>query len=67
MALIKCPECGNEISNKAQSFPNCGYPISEMKNVEVPTEPTIQKRKKTHLPFIIVRVELLKGNFEIFQ
>lgn len=28
MALIKCPECGKEISDKASSCPNCGYPIS---------------------------------------
>lgn len=27
MALIKCPECGNEISDKAAACPNCGYPI----------------------------------------
>ena len=27
MALIKCPECGKEISDKAESCPNCGYPI----------------------------------------
>lgn len=28
MALIKCPECGKEISDQAQSCPNCGYPIN---------------------------------------
>lgn len=28
MALIKCPECGKEISDKAASCPNCGLPIS---------------------------------------
>lgn len=28
MALIKCPECGKEVSDKACSCPNCGYPIS---------------------------------------
>lgn len=28
MALVKCPECGKEISNKAEVCPNCGYPIS---------------------------------------
>lgn len=28
MALIKCPECGREISDKAVSCPGCGYPIS---------------------------------------
>lgn len=30
MALIKCPECGKEISDKASSCPNCGCPIAEM-------------------------------------
>lgn len=29
MALINCPECGKEISDKAQSCPNCGCPASE--------------------------------------
>ncbi len=29
MALIKCPECGKEISNKASSCPSCGYPIND--------------------------------------
>lgn len=27
MALINCPECGKEISNKAASCPHCGYPL----------------------------------------
>lgn len=27
MALIKCPECGKEISDQAASCPNCGCPI----------------------------------------
>lgn len=27
MALIECPECGKEISDKADSCPQCGYPI----------------------------------------
>ena len=29
MALIKCPECGKEISEKSKTCINCGYPISE--------------------------------------
>lgn len=28
MALIKCPECGKEISDKAGACPNCGCPIA---------------------------------------
>lgn len=29
MALIKCPECGKEISDKAEVCPSCGYPVDE--------------------------------------
>ena len=28
MALIKCPECGKEISDKATNCIHCGYPLS---------------------------------------
>ena len=28
MSLIKCPECGKEISDKAEKCPNCACPIS---------------------------------------
>lgn len=27
MALIKCPECGKRVSDKAGNCPNCGCPI----------------------------------------
>lgn len=30
MALINCPECGKEISDKAASCPNCGCPLSKI-------------------------------------
>lgn len=29
MALIECPECGKEISDKAESCPHCGFSISK--------------------------------------
>lgn len=35
MALIKCPECEKEISDKALKCPNCGYPLKD--------EPTEEK------------------------
>lgn len=28
MTLIECPECGEEISDKAESCPHCGVPIA---------------------------------------
>lgn len=30
MALIKCPECGQEISDTAKSCPHCGYKTEKM-------------------------------------
>ena len=29
MALIKCKECGKEISDQATTCPNCGYPMHQ--------------------------------------
>ena len=28
MALINCPECKKEISDKVKACPNCGFPLS---------------------------------------
>lgn len=30
MSLIKCPECGKEISDKAKTCINCGCPLDEI-------------------------------------
>lgn len=37
MALIKCPECGKEISDKSKVCIHCGYPMEEIKPLEKPT------------------------------
>lgn len=34
MALIKCPECGKEISDKALACPNCGNPMNQQAQQE---------------------------------
>lgn len=35
MALIKCPECGREVSSKAVSCPHCGCPVDEKSKMEI--------------------------------
>ena len=35
MALIKCPECGKEVSDRAPACINCGFPLSEIKSSTV--------------------------------
>ena len=27
MALVECPECGNQVSDRAKACPRCGFPI----------------------------------------
>jgi membrane protein YdbS with pleckstrin-like domain len=29
MALVKCPECGNQVSTAARACPACGFPVAE--------------------------------------
>ncbi len=51
MALINCPECEKQISDKALACPNCGYPIANTDNTtedlleypELPSELSIGK------------------------
>lgn len=49
MGLIKCPECGNEVSDKAQSCPKCGAPI-------IQNTPRQVQRKKRKGPGCLVTV-----------
>ena len=35
MALVKCPECNHEVSDKAQICPNCGYKLLENNKIKV--------------------------------
>lgn len=46
MALLKCPECRHDVSDKALSCPNCGYPM----NMPSSTKPRIRNGKPTKLP-----------------
>lgn len=47
MALIKCPECGREISDKAPQCPHCGCPIASSRPNTV--EATIQPKLSTKI------------------
>lgn len=71
MALIKCPECGREISDKAPACPHCGYPLEksnvnqekiESKDSELKQETSVpetiksEKKKIPILPICIIAV-----------
>ena len=48
MALIKCPECGKEISDKAPACIHCGYPLSLLNN-EKAKSTTVEKQSNTEV------------------
>lgn len=40
MALIKCPECGQTISDKATKCPRCGFPLTKDSTQAAPSDST---------------------------
>jgi hypothetical protein len=77
MALINCPECNKEISDKVKACPHCGYPFEssvdknqDLQKVEIsavnikPTSP--EKKKRLILGLIIAVVVLAVGIAAIF-
>lgn len=49
MALVKCAECGEEISKDSVTCPNCGHPIESPEE----KEPTQEKEEPTPTPGIV--------------
>lgn len=65
MALIKCPECGNDVSDKAECCPHCGINISNIKDLEELSKKKEneikekQQRQTTNRTIIIVVVVVI--------
>lgn len=57
MALIKCPECGKEISDRATSCPHCGFPI--VNATQVPKEYRIELS-------VFMRIEATEQSVKVF-
>lgn len=61
MALIKCTECGNEVSNKATACPKCGAPIEQKETPKVEEPKIVQpqqikKKSKTWIWMMIITI-----------
>jgi hypothetical protein len=52
MALVKCTECGKEISSNAEACPNCGNPT----RLTTQTKGTYCPRCKTHVTPVVTSV-----------
>ena len=53
MGMIKCTECGKEMSDKASVCPNCGCPIEDIKaklgEIEAEQEAKTRRRKQKNV------------------
>jgi hypothetical protein len=62
MALISCPECGNEVSDKAPTCPKCGVPLaSALKDVLVHVEKPKTQRVRYAVRVSIGGTEVASG------
>jgi len=52
--LTPCPECGEQVSDKAYSCPHCGYPLTK-------TKPPLRPPKRMRLPNGFGRITKLSG------
>lgn len=58
MALIKCPECGQEVSDKAAACPRCAYPIAQFASASEVTMGNTSPVGSTSSKKKIVRIKL---------
>ncbi len=61
MALIKCSECGHEVSDKASACPNCGCPIDNVGKIQEEIIDAEPKKKKGWIWALIVVLLCLIG------
>ena len=64
MALIRCPECGREISSRAKACPHCGFPMDDVikpNEEELVIEPILERKKSSIVAsvFLFIFLELL--------
>ena len=68
MALIKCPECGNQISDKAERCPKCGY---ELNKKETPTtsdnKVASSFMNKGNIKYILIILAIIVAGFLFFN
>lgn len=50
MALITCPECQQQVSDRAETCPKCGFPLSVLKETNETHTPPISPSEKRTLP-----------------
>lgn len=76
MALIQCPECGKEISDKVKACPFCGYPMDEdagapqpvaVTSISIQSDPAKRKKLITGIIAAVVVIIIAIAGFFAMQ
>ena len=69
MGLIKCPECGREVSEFAETCPGCGFKISEGIEKRIDQKyPTNRHFKKRYLVIVLcVLIVIITGGYFVIE
>lgn len=67
MKMMKCPECGKEISKKLDSCPECGYVFDEIDLKEINANGKRSVEKKRHLIIGLIIICLIIGTGVIYK
>jgi len=64
MALQKCPDCGHDVSTRAQACPNCGAPMMQPSPADSAKKPvTIERTGKSYKAWTIAGIALITLGF----
>ena len=55
MALIKCPECGQSVSDKATACIHCGFPLDKI-NTDIISKTYSVFLRYTNNPYILIKL-----------
>jgi len=59
MALINCPECGNQVSDKATACPKCAFPLKTNNSVRIAlADPRLVASQNNYLTFSRLKMEI---------
>ena len=61
MALIKCPECGKEISNKSEACIHCGFPLIYIANKKCAVNGTVYDFEEEFPVIMLPSIEEYSG------
>lgn|SRR3990167_6423620 len=65
MAIIKCSECGREISDRASACPSCGNPTAEARSTVIQLDSAPKKRRKYKILILLFTPIWIIGSFGV--